>query len=80
MFKRECFTHRMLSRQTSKAIYEVIYHKKVLGYEVIKIFIEQPNIYSKTKYERYPSDEQFGDKAWSYQDINMAKAHYRGLR
>ncbi len=66
-------------RTTKKALYRVDYSGNTLGYECIKIRQHVSTSRSKQDFEVYPSTEEFGRFAWSYQDYKSAILHYNIL-
>jgi hypothetical protein len=71
-YERMGMIYKQMFRTKDVAIYAVFLAQQRVNYEVFRVSIHKPLPRMKESFERYPSNEQFGYKAWSYNKIEDA--------
>lgn len=84
IIKKNGYKYHLVKRDEHKAIYAQ-HGDKIYAYEVFKTKLAKPHPKSENdcamydKVEIFPSDEEFGIRAWTYKTIEKANERYEGL-
>lgn len=81
-FNKSIFTYRQLNRTDKVAIYEQTFEDNVISYEVFKIRVgKEQEVFGTTipNREKFCSDEDFGQTAWSIRDKDRATTKFKQL-
>lgn len=76
------FNYTQVCRGGKSCIYQQMVGRETVGYEVFKILKEpETTLFGKVipEHERFPSDGDFGNSAWSYFTLEDAMQRYNKL-
>jgi len=80
--KKNGFLYKQIYRENDVALFEQIDldNNLTIAYEVFKISIMKPNNYITDYFEKFPSNEDFGKTAWTFNNIEKATETYNVLK
>ncbi len=73
-FGKQGYDYKLVKREKDILIYEQLHRKtnKIVGFEVHKVQLRNPDKYHDESYEKLASDEEFGTWGWSHYNYNTA--------